>query len=375
MTAAAGGRRESGTPTLGAYTSGQLSRLCEVVGLSDADAGTYAQVLTDALGPVAARPLDLPAPNHTFLSDDHTPVEFSLSFQRGADPALRVLLEPGCGAGSLAATGRAGLAAIRRMGRRWGFSTAPLDGLLDLFLPESPQGPLALWCALELRGGGVPRVKVYLNPAASGPDRAARTVREALARLGHRKAFDTLPRADGYPFFALDLGDWAQPRAKVYLRHDRLTAAEAGRQSRMDAGPGPEALEEFFHTAAGSGPRELRLTRRPGLTCHSFTDPGTARPTGFTLHIPVRDYARHDGEALARAVSALRRQGLDSDVPARSLAAVTGRRPDQGVGLIAYLALAHQQGRPPRVTTYVSSEAYAVRPPAGRVPLAGAAAR
>jgi hypothetical protein len=34
------------------------------------------------------------------------------------------------------------------------------------------------------------------------------------------------------------------------------------------------------------------------------------------------------------------------------------------VGLIAYLALAHQQGRPPRVTAYLSSEAYAVRPPA-----------
>jgi hypothetical protein len=33
------------------------------------------------------------------------------------------------------------------------------------------------------------------------------------------------------------------------------------------------------------------------------------------------------------------------------------------VGLIAYLALAHQRDRAPRVTAYLSSEAYAVRPP------------
>jgi hypothetical protein len=39
------------------------------------------------------------------------------------------------------------------------------------------------------------------------------------------------------------------------------------------------------------------------------------------------------------------------------------------VGLIAYLSVAHQAGRPPRVSAYVSSEAYRVRPPAPR-PLA-----
>ncbi|MFV0137837.1 tryptophan dimethylallyltransferase family protein [Streptomyces sp. HMX87] len=375
MSAAPAGRQEPGTPTLGAFTSGQLRRLCGVVGLSDADAETYAQVLTDSLGPVAGRPLDLPPANRTFLSDDHTPVEFSLSFQRGADPALRVLVEPGCGAGSLAAAGRAGLATVRAMARRWRFSTAELDDLQDLFLPDSPRGTLALWCALELRPGGVPKVKVYLDPSASGPERAAATVREALRRLGHRHAAPALPEADGYPFFALDLGDWQEPRAKVYLRHDGLTAVRAGRLSRMDPGPAAAGIEGFFRTAAGAGSGDSRLSRRPGLTCHSFTDTAAAHPTGFTLHVPVRDYVRHDGEALARAVSALRRHGLDSGVLARSLAAVTERRPEDGVGLIAYLALAHQHGRPPRVTAYVSSEAYAVRPPVARAPLAAEALR
>ncbi|MER7052639.1 MULTISPECIES: tryptophan dimethylallyltransferase family protein [unclassified Streptomyces] len=364
MTARVTGAGPGGTPTLGAFTGGQLRRLGAVAGLSGADAETYARVLTDTLGPVAGRPLNLPPPARTFLSDDHTPVEFSLSFQPDAAPALRVLLEPGCGADSLAHNGRVGLEAIRAMARRWHFSTGPLDDLRDLFLPPAPQGPLALWCALELRPGGVPKVKVYLNPAANGADRSAATVREALHRLGHRRAFANLPQGVGYPFLALDLGDWEEPRAKVYVRHDNLTAGQAGRLSRMEPGPGPAGIEGFYRAAAGLGPDVTGLSRRPGLSCHSFTDTAAARPSGFTLHIPVRDYARHDGEALARGERVMRHHGMDPSALGRALAAVTERRPEDGVGLIAYLALAHQQDHPPRVTAYLSSEAYAVRPPA-----------
>ncbi|WP_217169147.1 tryptophan dimethylallyltransferase family protein [Streptomyces sp. AC512_CC834] len=363
MTAAPTGSGPRSTPTLGSLTGGQLRRLGAVAGLSEADAETYAQVLTDVLGPVAGRPLSLPPPARTFLSDDHTPVEFSLSFQPEEKPSVRVLLEPGCGADSLVHNGRIGLEAIRGMARRWHFTTDALDEIQDLFLPPTPRGPLALWCALELRPGGVPKVKVYLNPAANGEERSATTVREALHRLGHRRAFAGLPQGAGYPFLALDLGDWAQPRAKVYVRHDHLTAGQAGRLSRTDSGPGPAAIEGFFRTAAGLGPDVTGLGRRPGLSCHSFTDTATARPSGFTLHIPVRDYARHDGEALARAGRVLRHHGMDASVLDRSLAALTERRPEDGVGLIAYLALAHQRDRPPRVTAYLSSEAYAVRPP------------
>lgn len=361
----AGGRTSPRTPTLGEFTSGQLRRLGVVAGLSGSEVEAYANLLTFSLGQAAERPLDLPPPTRTFLSDDHTPVEFSLSFRPGAGPALRVLVEPGCGAGSLARNGRAGAAFVRTLAERWNFSTEAFDALGDLFLPDAPKGPLALWCALELRPGGVPGLKVYLNPAASGVKRSAGTVREALRRLGHGDGFDALPEADGHPFFALDMGDWDAPRAKVYLRHDNLTAARAGRLSRMFPGPAPAGIEEFFRTVAGAADDggDTVLAGRPGLTCHAFTDAGEPRPTGFTLHIPVRDYARDDGEALTRAEDVLRARGMDPAPLTAALAAVTRRRPEEGLGLIAYLALAHQHGRPPRVTAYISCEAYAIRPP------------
>ncbi|MFE9763931.1 tryptophan dimethylallyltransferase family protein [Streptomyces sp. NPDC005808] len=367
MTAARPGHRsDSSAPALGGFTAGQLVQLCDVAGLEAPDAEIYAHVLIDTLGPLAERPLDRPPPFDSFLSDDHTPVEFSLSFLPGKAPSLRLLLEPGCGAGGLRQTGRTGLDVIREMAQRWDFSTGQLDKLEDLFFPSSPEGPFALWCALELRPGGVPKVKVYLNPAASGQERSAGTVREALRRLGHKQAFANLPQADGYPFLALDLGDWDTPRVKVYLRHDDLSEEEAGRLPRTSPGPGSAEVQGFFRTAAGLKPGDgpdVRLRGRPVLSCHAFTEATTGLPSGFTLHVPIRDYVRHDGEALARAVTVLRRHGMDPSPLLGSLAAVTTRRPRDGVGLIAYLALTHQHGRPPRVTTYISSEAYAVRPP------------
>ncbi|MEU8948724.1 tryptophanase [Streptomyces sp. NPDC048489] len=359
------------TQPLGTFVSDQLRRLCRVVGLDRSDAEIYARVLTDCLGSGAERPLDRPPPHPSFLSDDHTPVEYSLALVPDAPPTLRVLLEPGCAAGSLEQQGRAGLRVVRAMAERWGFSTDRLDGLADLFLPPGPQGPLALWIALELLPGGVPKVKIYLNPAASGADRAAGTLRAALERLGHPRAFDALPPADGYPFLALDLGDWETPRVKVYVTHRDASAADVGALSRSDPGPGRETVEEFFRTAAGlertdrnPGPGEaVRLTGRPVLSCHSFTEAVTGLPSGFTLHVPVRDYVRHDGEAHARATAVLRRHGMDPTALDRSLAALGSRPLHDGVGLIAYLALVHERNRPPRVTAYLSAEAYAVRPP------------
>ncbi|MEU2956352.1 tryptophan dimethylallyltransferase family protein [Streptomyces xanthochromogenes] len=362
-----------GETTLGHHVLSQLRRLGATVGLSEADTELYGRVVVDSLTGAARRPLSLPPASPAFLSDDHTPVEFSLASTPDAAPALRVLVEPGWVHGDMADNGRAGLAVIRAMGARWGFDTDQLDALADLFFPTAAQGPLALWYALDLRAGGVPGVKVYLNPSASGPENAARTVHEALRRLGYGQAFARLPSAAGYPFLALDLGAWASPRVKVYLRHPRISADDACALSRT-SGATEADVRYFFHAAAGSlapsergGNDPLRLVRRPALTCHSFTG-GDSDPSGFTLHIPVRDYVRDDEEALARATALLTRAGMDPTVLNRSLGALTRRSLADGVGLIAYLALVYERNRPPRLTAYLSSEAYRVRKPQDQYP-------
>jgi hypothetical protein len=104
-------------------------------------ADRYANDLVESLGTAARRPLSLPPPSPSFVADDHTPVEFSLSFRSGADPALHVLLEPGSAFDDLAENGRHGRRAVRAMARRWGYLCDRLDVLEDLFFPADPQGP------------------------------------------------------------------------------------------------------------------------------------------------------------------------------------------------------------------------------------------
>ncbi|WP_202523324.1 MULTISPECIES: tryptophan dimethylallyltransferase family protein [Kitasatospora] len=350
--------------TVGSHTARQLLALSELVGLDGGDSASYARALTDALGPVVHRTLDLPPAVPTFLSDDHTPVEFSLSMSPGGTPALRVLLEPASGFGDLGESSRLGLRALRSLARRWDIATDQLDLVQDLFLPDDPQGSFALWIALELTPGGTPRMKVYLNPAATGPDRAAATIREALRRLGHHQAYDSLPPADRLLFLALDLGAWETPRLKVYTAHHGLRASTVGTLNRMAGGPPAAETEAFLHTAAGlPADQDAVFDRRPVLSCHSFTDPAADRPSGFTLHVPVRDYAQDDREALGRAETLLTRYGIAPGILGDALGALTPRRPEDGVGLIAYLAMVHQDGRLPRLTAYLSSEAYRVRTP------------
>ncbi|CAM5296171.1 Prenyltransferase OS=Streptomyces antimycoticus OX=68175 GN=SSPO_059080 PE=4 SV=1 [Streptomyces antimycoticus] len=163
---------------------------------------------------------------------------------------------------------------------------------------------------------------------------------------------------------------------KVYLKHPGLSPTEAGCLPRMSPAPGREQLEEFFRTTGDLPAADDltadedadRLTGRPALTCHSFTETATGLPSGYTLHVPVRDYVRHDGEARERAVAVLHSHDMDSAALDRALAAVSPRPLGDGVGLIAYVALVHERGRPPRVTVYVSSEAYRTRPPRETVP-------
>ncbi|MFA1539070.1 tryptophan dimethylallyltransferase family protein [Actinomadura monticuli] len=354
-----GGERSPGGagPWLGDHVRRQAAALCEAAGTG----GDAARSLLDPLlEPLTRSSPPGPPPARSLVSDDHSPVEFSLAFTPGAATVPRVLVEPGY-TDDMARSGRIGLRVAERLAARGVLSCARLHALSDVFLPADPHGPFALWLALEFPAGR-PRAKVYLNPAAGGPGRSADAVAEALARLGHRNAFAALRRyADGpedFMFFALDLGDWPAPRVKVYVRHQDFSAAEAAVVSRAMPGDHPGRVEEFIGLVAAEG----RLRRRPLVSCFSFTQACGDRPSGYSVHVPVRDYVRDDRQARDRAVAALRRYGLDDRPLHRALTGLTSRSLGAGVGLIAYLTLAHADGRPPRVTVYFSSEAYRVEP-------------
>lgn len=362
-----GTSERSGPDRLGAFTAGQLGRLCDLVGIDAQRRTAHQRVLSDLLGPAADRPLaDLP-PSPSFVSDDHTPVEFSLTFPAGGAPVLRVLVDPGCAARTLPDNARTAWAAVGRLAAQWGFRLDELTRVNDLFLPPVPHGPLTLWSALELRPSGPPGLKVYLNAGSRGAERSMEIVGEAMTRLGHGRAYECVrsylrprfPERASLMFFALDVGPWAEPRVKVYVAHHHATAADAADAARLVPGVSPERVAELCRRIGGDEP----FSRLPLISCYSFTDAGADRPTGHSLHVPVRAYVRDDRAARDHAVWLLQHYGIHNAPLDRALAALTARRLSAGVGLIPYLSLVQAGRQAPRITIYLSPEAYRVFPP------------
>lgn len=367
------GRPQAGTAErsepdrLGTFTGGQLGRLCDLVGIDAQRRTAHQRVLSDLLGPAAVRPLaDLP-PSPSFVSDDHTPVEYSLTFPADGAPVLRVLVDPGCTARALPDNARTAWAAVGRLAAQWGICLDELTRVSDLFLPPVPHGPLTLWSALELRPSGPPGLKVYLNAGSRGAERSMETVGEAMTRLGHGRAYESVrsylhprfPERATLMFFALDVGPWAEPRVKVYVAHHDATATDAADAARLVPGVSPERVAELCRRVGGDAP----FSRLPLISCYSFTDAGADRPTGHSLHVPVRAYVRDDRAAREHAVRLLQQYGNRSALLDRALAALTARRLSAGVGLIPYLSLVQAGRQAPRITIYLSPEAYQVFPP------------
>jgi hypothetical protein len=346
----------------------QLHGLCAV---TDADPDVAERLLGDLLGDAGTALRDRPPRWASGVSDDHTPMEYSLAFHRGEGPTLRVLAEALAVRPTLEAHLAAGQAFVRTQAARHGLALDSFDRVRDLFTPIRPQHTFTVWQSLVFSLGRGPEFKVYFNPEISGTEQAPALVRTALERLGLGASYQTLikhsaragelGRADRLAFFALDLHGGAHARVKVYVaRHDAtaddmVRAAEAVRN--VDAGE----LLDFCRIAGGGTSRFATL---PLVGSYTFTT-STDEPVGYSLYVPIRGYVSDDEQAHDRVAAVLRRYGFATAGLDRAIAAVTGRPLRDGVGLLAHVSL--RLGAPrPGVTVYLSAEAYRVRPPCTR---------
>ncbi|NJP35567.1 tryptophan dimethylallyltransferase family protein [Micromonospora thermarum] len=360
--------------SLGEHLSGQLGRLCEV---TETDPKLPLGLLNDVLGPTGSRPLSTPPAWHSDVADDHTPVEFSIAFNRQEPPSLRILAEPFASPPGTLANQYAAYTFLATQADRFGLSTARLDSVRHLFVSRRPHGAFTLWCSLVFRSGRSPEFKVYFNPEVDGVERAPDLVAEALRRLGMGAAYRSmlgavrpgeLGRADRLTFFAVDLQDGPQARVKLYLSHHRATVADVVRSAAVVGGVDAADVAEFCQTATGGiGP----FSGRPIVGSYTLLE-GSDEPVGYSVYVPIRSYVTDDQEARARVLTLLDRFGFRSADLDRAIAAVTRRPLRDGVGLIAHVSL--RLGPPrPGVTVYLSSEAYRVDPP--RAPYAATRAR
>ncbi|MER7002646.1 tryptophan dimethylallyltransferase family protein [Dactylosporangium sp. NPDC000555] len=348
--------------------SGQLTRLCDVVEL-DPDAPV--DLLRDLLGPVGSRRLSDPPAWPSDVADDHTPVEFSIAYNEGEPPSLRILGEAMGSPPGVLTNLSAAHEFLRTQAHRFGLSTSRFDRVQDLFATEHSQAEFSQWWSLVFRSDRRPELKVYFNPEVSGAQRAPELVAEALRRLGLGTAYQAmldhavrpgeLGQGDRLTFFALDLHDGPHSRVKLYLTHHDAEVSDVVRAAGVVDGVDVAALAEFC-AVAGGGPGPFG--GRPLVGSYTLTGDADT-PVGYSLYVPIRSYVHDDEEARDRVVALLARHGFDSSAFDRALAAVTQRPLRAGVGLIAHVSL--RLGPPrPGVTVYLSSEAYQVTPPRPR---------
>ncbi len=355
--------------TLFDHARRQLGELCRVAGFPGGGSDAV-DVLRELLGAAGRRPLTEPPLWPSDVADDATPVEFSVAFDESGDRAVRILGETIAENPGPAANIEAAKRFLTHMAQRFDLRLDRFAAVEDLFLVDRPQGKFTLWFSVILRPGRAPALKVYFNPQVRGQGAAPGLVAEGLRRLGLSDAYDTVAEhalrrgvADQFSFFALDLDDGPLSRVKLYISHDSADSATVERAAGAVEGVDPLAVRDFLATTGGGpGP----YAGRPLISSYSFVEAGAGRPGNYSLYLPIRDYVPDDAVAREHVLAHFARSGLPSAELDRAIAAVTSRPAGAGVGLIAHVSL--RLGRFGSGTTvYLSSEAYAVQAPRGRV--------
>jgi DMATS type aromatic prenyltransferase len=342
------------------HATGQLLRLCHAVGLTGSG-HSPAELLGDLLGAAGESRLSESSSWPSNVSDDTTPVEFSVAFDANGECSVRVLGET---VGTYPEW-----QFLDSVADRLGLATDRFEAVRDLFLPGEQQGEFGLWYSLIFPPGGPPRLKVYLNPQVSGPEKAAGLVAEGMRRLGIEHAYETVQASaltrgtlDRFSFFALDLDDTPQSRVKLYITHEAAGIEDAERAASLVAGIDPMRIREFCAVLGGGNGR---FQEKPLISSYSFTGGDGIRPSSYGLYLPIRSYVPDDEVARARVLAVMAQYDIDSGVLDESIAAVSARPLRAGVGLIPHVSLrlgASGSG----ITVYLSSEAYSVMPPRRR---------
>ena len=347
-----------GASSLYEHVSDQLRKLCAVLGLPPNAPLNGLRALID---PIAGRSLAEPPPWPTGVSDDHTPVEYSIACDAGKPPVLRILGETIAGQPSRRANMWAALQLVDTLATRLDLALDRFDRVRQVFLDGDPQHDFTLWFSLVHRSGQEQEVKVYFNPGAGGTK-----VDEALRLLRLDRAYSALARllrpSDEFSFFALDLHSRPSSRIKVYLSHRDATVDDILRAADAVPGIDGQAVRDFLALTGCQGP----LTNRPPVSGYTFVGADTDQPSTYSLYLPIRDYVSDDEHARELVRAVLDRFGLDVSVVDRAIAAVARRPLRDGVGLIAHVSLRLTADRAPGVTVYLSSEAYRVSPPRPR---------
>jgi DMATS type aromatic prenyltransferase len=299
------------------------------------------------------------------VSDDGAPFEFSLAL----DPdkvELRVLVEAQGSDASIQSNWQAGIELNQYLAAHYNVSLDRFEQIADLYAPTNSTAKFSMWHSACFYSDKEPAFKLYLNPQAQQPSRAAAIVEESLVTLGFTHAWPTLaetaaqrgPDKDEFVYFSLDLAAHTHARVKVYLRHHDATPAEL--ESALSAARNyvPGDAIEFCQAMA---PEQTSFSAKPVITAFSWIEGDNETPSVGTLHLPISNYATDDRAVCDRVDLYFIQHGLPVSKYQSAIQSFATRSLEKGVGMHSYAALRQEQQQR-RVTLYLNPEINGVRP-------------
>jgi hypothetical protein len=343
--------------SLGAFGESRITALCRALGLEERQALEARALFRSISGSWAGYPLGGRAPFRNDITDDGTPFEFSVGFER-EKPELRVLFESQLPSGkpSTRSSWEAGINLQRQLQQQGALDTTRFDRIAASFAPGlHPALPrFALWHAVVMRAGSSPLFKAYVNPEVAGAEQAPSRLGEALSELAMPSALrfvqERLSRETRIPYLSLDLEASAQARVKIYLSATHTDEVDRLLSGAVNATPGQ--AQHWLRTLTGF---DGEYTDRPILVCFSFR--GDDPAPSATVHVPVRSYVSCDEEALQRTVPLLPQASAAQLKSAMSCFAAGSLLETRGI--LSYVSL-RPVGEHVRVTTYLAPLAYSV---------------
>lgn len=312
------------------------------------------------VAPWGQRPLGASPPWPSYIGDDHTPAELSITV--GASRELRFIVEPLGETPSLISNQGAAVELIESLARDSAIDLRRFNRVRDLFCPPNPQGRFGMWIAAAFSAEGAPEFKMYLNPSVQGAHNASALLDEVLARLGLPGASSAVKRGllrrgadlDALTYFSLDLSASRDARVKVYARHVDTSPEDLDAAASLSASYKPGDMGAFLGAMA---PGVGRFVGRAPSTCLTFTSAHGSGPVAATTHFPINDYAPDDGAVARRVRRCLAEFGIADAPYSRALDAFAFRPLDSAIGIHSYVSF-RRYAAVPRVTAYLALEAY-----------------
>ena len=332
----------------GDFLCGLWATACHALKVPDDEAARAVRMLRTALPSWADQRIGTTPSWPSYVADDGFPAEMSVNWA-GRRPELRLLfdsLDDGHDLGSQMMHARP--------------ATRRLRQIHEIFMPRTGRpSPAPLWRSVAWQPPSRVIHKTYLGLYDwQLADRYA-AVGEAMDRLGMAAAWDdarqhvegTAGRRE-VEFFAVDETGEPDARVKIYYRNHGADIGEMNRIASVAPGHDSEGAQAAYRTlTAGS-----TAAGEAALSCLAFR-PGLDRVAESTTYLRLADLASNDRQAVDRAATLLRREGVDP-APLDALATALAPGPLEDSRGFLTLVSYRAAGRRGDITTYFRFPVY-----------------